>query len=77
MGVEIPWFNANSASYFSAKQMLKKKFRCYYTSLGYAEKDVNKAWQRLFNFKINYFITLIPDMSTELGKTQNSEFTRL
>lgn len=58
VGVELPWLNANSASYFAAKHLERQKIRCYYTNLGYAEIDVDKAWQRLISFKTNYFITL-------------------
>jgi len=62
IGLELPWFNANSASYFSVKQLLTQNFYCYYTSLGYAEKDIEKAWQRLFDVNINYFATLHPSL---------------
>ena len=62
IGLELPWFNANSASYFSVKQLLTQNFYCYYTSLGYAEKDIEKAWQRLFDVNINYFATLQPSL---------------
>jgi hypothetical protein len=62
VGLELPWFNADSAAYFSAKQLLAKDFYCYYTSLGYAEKDIKKAWQRLFDLNINYFATLQPSL---------------
>lgn len=58
IGLELPWFNANSATYFSSKHLLDRDFRCYYTSLGYAENDVEKAWQRLFDINVNYFATL-------------------
>jgi len=63
IGVELPELNANSAEYFSAKQLLKQNFRCYYTSLGYAEKDPEKAWQRLLDLNINYFVTLQPSLN--------------
>ncbi|WP_434687174.1 hypothetical protein [Pseudanabaena minima] len=71
IGLELPWFNANSASYFSAKQQLKKDFRCYYTSLGYAEKDIDKAWSRLFDLNINYFATLKPRSQAEAANPLN------
>lgn len=60
IGVELPWFNANSASFFTAKKMTQNGFRCYYTSLGYAENNFDKAWQRMIDLNINYFITLSP-----------------
>lgn len=71
IGLELPWFNANSAAYFSAQQQLKKDFRCYYTSLGYAEKDTEKAWARLFDLNINYFATLQPRSQAETANPLN------
>ncbi|GBO52271.1 hypothetical protein APA_5361 [Pseudanabaena sp. lw0831] len=71
IGLELPWFNANSASYFSAQQQLKKEFRCYYTSLGYAEKDMDRAWARLFDLNINYFATLQPRSQAEAANPLN------
>jgi hypothetical protein len=59
VGVELPWLNLNSVSYFAAKQRLKnREIRCYYTFLGYAETDPTKAWQRMLDLNINYFIAL-------------------
>jgi hypothetical protein len=71
IGLDLPWFNANSASYFSAQQQLKKEFRCYYTSLGYAEKDMDKAWTRLFDLNINYFATIQPRSQAEMSDPFN------
>lgn len=71
IGLELPWFNANSASYFSAQQQLKKGFHCYYTSLGYAEKDMDKAWVRLFDLNANYFATLQPRSQAEVANPLN------
>lgn len=65
IGLELPWFNANSASFFSAKQSLTKGFHCYYTSLGYAENDIEKTWQRLLDMNINYFVTLQPSLQAK------------
>jgi hypothetical protein len=47
VGVEYPWLNANSASFFAAKEQLRSGRHSYYTSLGYAEKDVDKAIRRI------------------------------
>ena len=57
-GIELPWFNANTLSFFAQKQALHKKFRVYYTSLGYAETDPEKAWNRLQTLRAIYFITM-------------------
>ena len=57
-GIELPWLNANSLSFYTAKERLESKIRCYYTSLGYAEKDVTRAWDRLETLNIAHFISL-------------------
>lgn len=58
IGVEFSWLNANSASYYIAKRLLKTGYRCYYTSLGYAETDVEKAWKRILDLKARYFVSI-------------------
>ena len=57
-GVELPWMNADSLSFYAAKERLHSHIRCYYTSLGYAEKDVSRAWDRLNDLRIAHFISL-------------------
>ncbi len=57
-GVEYPWLNANSLSFYAAKEELKSRRRCFYVSLGYAEKDEDKAWQRIFDAKSVYYISV-------------------
>ncbi len=51
VGVEYPWLNANSAEFFSAKERLRSGKHNYYTSLGYAQKDVNEAMRRIEEFQ--------------------------
>jgi hypothetical protein len=58
VGVEVPWLNANSASFFAAKRSLAAGPRGYYTSLGYAQKDVDAAMSRIAQFQAGYIITL-------------------
>jgi hypothetical protein len=58
IGIEKPWFNANSASFFAAKGRLSSGTRCYYTSLGYAEKDTRAALQRVDELRAAYVATL-------------------
>ena len=89
VGVELPWLNSNSVSYFSAKHSEPLQIRCYYTSLGYTENNLDKAWERLLSLNTNYFIapnrTLYPDASDPfnsvallaLDKVQNSGVFRL
>ena len=66
VGLELRHFNANSASFFTTKQLLIHGFRCYYTSLGYAENDVKKAWQKMTDLNINYFVTLSPSVNFKI-----------
>jgi hypothetical protein len=65
VGVEEPWFNANSAAFFAAKNRLDAGVRCYYTGLGYAEKDLAVARRRLESLHIQYFITLDEPFQTK------------
>jgi hypothetical protein len=57
VGVEEPWMNANSASFFAAKQSLKAGEHGYYTSLGYAQQDVDAAVRRIEELQSPYVIT--------------------
>ena len=62
IGVEYPWFNANSASFYAAKAALSGVPRCYYTSLGYAEDEVEAAWHRLLtDINAPFFVTIARD----------------
>ncbi|MEE3715443.1 hypothetical protein V2H45_01640 [Tumidithrix elongata RA019] len=89
VAIELPWLNSNSMSYFAAKQLEPLQIRCYYTSLGYTENNLDKAWERLLSLNTNYFIapnrTFYPDASDPfnrvallaLEKVQNSRVFRL
>lgn len=57
-GVELPWLNFNSLSFYAAKRKQETKVQCNNTSLGYAEKDPMKAWERVNELNIAYFISL-------------------
>jgi hypothetical protein len=57
-GIELPWLNANSLSFYMAKERLSSKVRCYYVSLGYAQKDVAKALARIDSLNISHYISL-------------------
>lgn len=68
IGVEWPWLNANSIEYYATQRKLKADIQCYYTSIGYAENDVDKALDRIKNvIKPPYFITV------ELRLLQNGD----
>lgn len=58
VGVEEPWLNANSASFFAAKYRLETGVRSFFTSLGYAQKDVGSASERVDGFNCMYYISL-------------------
>jgi hypothetical protein len=58
VGVEEPWLNANTASFFAAKHRLDTGVRSYFTSLGYAQKDVTAAVKRVEGLNPMYYITL-------------------
>jgi hypothetical protein len=58
IGVEEPWLNANTASFFAAKHRLHTGIRSYYTSLGYAQTDVAAAVRRVEDLNTMYYITL-------------------
>jgi hypothetical protein len=58
VGVDLPWLNHNSMSFYASKRKQDNKRRCYYTSLGYAETDDSRAWKRVDDFNIEYFISL-------------------
>jgi hypothetical protein len=58
VGVELPWMNANALSFYAAKERLQSHIDCHYTSLGYAEKDLSRAWDRLNDLRIAHLISL-------------------
>jgi hypothetical protein len=58
VAIEDPWLNANSASFFSAKNRLQTGIRSYYTSLGYAQKDTKAALERIAEFHAPFVVTL-------------------
>jgi len=65
VGYELPWFNANTFSFYSAKNRLNTNIKANYTSLGYAENDVNKAIERFHSINPTYYITLNPKNATD------------
>ena len=58
IGVEEPWFSANSAAFFAAKNRLSSGVAALYTSLGYAQTDVQAAMNRIQAISAKYVITL-------------------
>ena len=58
VGVELPWFNYNTLSFYAAKAELPGEPRCLYAYLGHAEKDPEKAWARLEALHPAFFLTV-------------------
>ncbi|HUB80046.1 MAG TPA: hypothetical protein VMB03_14670 [Bryobacteraceae bacterium] len=58
VGVEEPWLSSNTASFFAAKRRLHTGVRDFYTTLGYAQKDLAAAVQRVKEFNLSYYISL-------------------
>ena len=58
VGVELPWLNSNSLAFFAAKRQFETGSRAFYTSLGYTENNIERAWQRFESLNPPYFITL-------------------
>lgn len=65
VGVEYPWFNANSAAFYSAMSRRHIGYRCFYTSLGYAQKDIEAALKRVDEMDADFVITIAPDKQIE------------
>jgi hypothetical protein len=49
------------AAFYSAKARRPLGYRCYYTSLGYAETDSRRALARIFALDAAYVVTVRPD----------------
>lgn len=58
VGIELTWFNANSLNYYAEKDRVSSHKRAYYTGLGYAENDVDKAYRRMEDLNAVSFISL-------------------
>ncbi len=61
VGVEIPWFNANTLSYYASKQRTARGGGdCYYTAIGFGLTPVDVALRRVSEFRTVYFLSLDP-----------------
>jgi hypothetical protein len=56
--LELPWLNADTLSFYTAKRRLETNQLSYYTNLGYAATDSGEAWKRLVDSNLTFFITL-------------------
>lgn len=58
VGADHPWFNHNTIEMLAFQRYAESGRRCYYTALGYAEKDPEVAWKRLRKFGSPYYISI-------------------
>jgi len=58
VGGDYPWFNANTLEMIAFERHAESGRRCYYTSLGYAEKDPWAAWKRVRDFHPPFYISI-------------------
>jgi hypothetical protein len=76
VGAEHPWFNHNTIEMLAFERYADSGRRCYYTALGYAEKDTEAAWQRLQQFQSPYYISIdYGDRSNPLPAAEQSLIT--
>ena len=61
IGVELPWLNEFTCSYYAAQHNLVSKQRGYFIGLGYAETNEERAFHRVDAPNAQYFITLSGD----------------
>lgn len=59
-GVELPWLNGNTLSFYGAKHRLETNQLVYYASLGYALTDPDLAWKHMNDLNLAYYVTLAP-----------------
>jgi hypothetical protein len=58
IGAELPDFNAVTAWFYAEKMQGEVGFSCEYTSLGYANNDVQRAIKILYDTDADYLVTL-------------------
>jgi hypothetical protein len=61
IAVEYVRLNANSANFYAEKEEYATGYRCYYDSLGYAEKNFQHAWQKINALAPAYVLTVAPE----------------
>ena len=62
IGTEQFWLNANTLSFLSERGRATRGWRCHYISLGYAQTDVDSAWNRLMERNVNWIVMLDSDL---------------
>ncbi len=61
-GIELPWFNRESAGYYAAKSLAPhNRLGCYYGTVRVFFSDVDAVWNDMLSLNIRYYITMRPD----------------
>ena len=77
VAAEHPWFNANTLAMIASGRNSRVERKCYYTSLGYAESDAARAWERIRALDPPYILAidygtvgnqLLPAIRVEAGR---------
>jgi hypothetical protein len=58
VGAEHPWFNANTLALMASERNSSVKRKCLYTSLGLAESNAARAWERIVALDPTYYVAL-------------------
>jgi hypothetical protein len=58
VGAEHLWFNANTLSMISSDRKSRVERKCYYTSLGYAESNTDRAWTRVVDLHPPFYVAI-------------------
>jgi hypothetical protein len=74
IGADLPDFSAQSAAFYAEKMRRAVGYRCHFTSLGYIERDPQRAIKRLYELDAEFFVTLPVD---ELPAAGTDPFDRV
>jgi 4-amino-4-deoxy-L-arabinose transferase-like glycosyltransferase len=58
IGADLADFSAQSAAFYAEKMRRTVGYRCSYTSLGYIERDPQRAIRRIYELDTEFFVTL-------------------
>jgi hypothetical protein len=63
-GIELRWFNRDSAAYFAAKNLApQNQLGCYYTTIHIWFWDLDKIWKHILSLQIRYYVTISPELN--------------
>ena len=74
IGADLADFSAQSADFYAEKMRRAVGYRCHYTSLGYLERDPQRAIKTLYELDAEFFVTLPVD---ELPAAGSDPFDRV